>query len=162
MLLRPDAAADSKSAEEVAALRLPFPNDPGRAAGKNFQTPRLSSRTWNGRRGPRRELDGLFLAEEARYRIGNESEMPSGLRTIGQGLLARPQKVGDHSKELLRAADGVPQICPRPEAIWQSKTSCSSAFITARAARWRRRGSTTSAEIISRPRAPGWNLAPSI
>src|SRR4051794_26103961 len=123
MFLRPDAAADFASADEIAALRLPFPNDLGRAAGKNFQTPRLSSRTWNGERGTRPELDGLFPAEDARARISDESEMPSGLRAIRQGFRARPQKAGDYSKKLLRTADGISRVRSRPETIWQSKTS---------------------------------------
>src|SRR6476661_3291717 len=84
VLLRPDAVAHSASAVEVAALRLSFPDDPRRTAGQDFQTPIVSARTRNGRGGARSKLDGLFAPSKARARTGGESEVPSGLREIGQ------------------------------------------------------------------------------
>src|SRR5439155_21154485 len=132
--------ADSPSAREVATVRLPFPDDPGRVAGKNFEAPRLSPGSRNGGGGAGPELDGLFVAEEARGGIGDEPEVPSGLRAIGQDFRARSQEAGNDPEKLLRAKNCVSQIRARPKTIWQSKTSCSFAFITAPAARWRKRG----------------------
>src|SRR4051794_191236 len=62
MLLRPNPVANSESAREVAAVRLSFPDDPGRNAGKNFQAPRLPARARDGGRGTRPELDGVFAS----------------------------------------------------------------------------------------------------
>src|SRR4051794_29651667 len=89
VLLRSDAAADSSSAHANAALRLPFPGNPRRAAGENLQAPRVSARARNGRRRARPELDDLLAPEEARCRADRESPMPARLRADRPDLQTR-------------------------------------------------------------------------
>src|SRR5205807_10221462 len=79
MFQRSHASAHRPAPGKVAALRLPFANNPRRAAGQGVQASRLSARKGNGRGRTRPKLDDLFVAEQARARTQSEPEMSSGM-----------------------------------------------------------------------------------
>src|SRR5947208_584942 len=102
MPMRCDPAADSASAHAHTALRLPFPRNLGRAAGKNLQASRLSAQAGNGRGSARTESDDLFAAEEARRRAGEKSQMPSGLRPHEPCIQERLSQAEETRRKVLR------------------------------------------------------------
>ncbi len=86
MLMRSDTTPHPASSCQVAAVRVPFSGNSWRAAGKNFQAPRLSAQKGNGRSEPRSKLDDLFPAEETFARAGDKPNMSSRLRPVRCGL----------------------------------------------------------------------------
>ena len=104
MFLRSHAVADFTFAHKVAALRLPFSGDPGRATGKNLQTPCLLAKETPGFDRTKAKLDYLFLAWGPISRTEAKSEVFAGLRPNRGGIQARLGETFQASKELLPAA----------------------------------------------------------
>ena len=86
MLLRQHASTHFAFAGKVAALRLPFSRNPGRAAGEDLQAPRLLAEQKDGRDRAGAELDDLLFASASLQRIRSESQLLAGLRADRTGL----------------------------------------------------------------------------
>jgi hypothetical protein len=68
---------------------VPFSRHNWGIAGEDIETPGLLAEAEDGCNDAGKELDNLFAAEEARRQIGEESQVPAGLRPIGQNIYTR-------------------------------------------------------------------------
>src|ERR1017187_947892 len=102
MLLRSDPVAHFTFASANSALRLPFSGDSPRAAGEDFQAPRLFERARNGRGREAAKLDDLFAAEQTRFGTRSELKMPARLRAERFDLQTRSQSPVEAPFDVLR------------------------------------------------------------
>jgi hypothetical protein len=84
-------------------MRLPFPRHSEGAAGKNLQAPRVSAKERIGCRDSGQKLDDLFVVDETRIRVDEESQVPAGLRSVKPDIRARSSRISASAANVLRA-----------------------------------------------------------